>query len=433
MVLKTLLVTEGFFDIFGIQPLAGRFFRPEEHIKGNNRVVVISARWWRAQFNSDPSIVGKTIPLDDGAFLVAGVAPDDFQPHFQEYAPGDRDLYAAKAIEEYEPRIRASGYWNVVGRLKDGVSIEQAQAEMDAVSIGIEQENPRTNKGVRADVITLREHLVGDVRPAVTLFGGAVFAVLLIACVNVTNLLLARGASRQQELAVRTALGASRTRLVAQLLVETLMLASVASIVALFLAHAAMRGLASWGPREVMWIDSLHVDGWAIGFAVLLAFARHADGGPGAGAASLRTRLAGAGTADDDRRPIAAASALGAGDRRGGDGADARLGHRPAAAQLRQPAERRHRLHARQRDGHADVRVGSEPGPGGAAQLPGSRHGEGRRHSRRRAGRRRAGHAVHRVEHRHPGRRCGWSISRRRSLAKRFARPTTSRRPAISR
>ncbi len=93
----------------------------------------------------------------------------------------------------------------------------------------------------------------------------------MIACVNVTNLLLARGARRQQELAVRTALGASRTRLVAQLLVETMLLASTASLVALFLAHAAMRGLASWGPREVMWIDSLHVDGWAIGFAVLLA------------------------------------------------------------------------------------------------------------------------------------------------------------------
>jgi putative ABC transport system permease protein len=137
----------------------------------------------------------------------------------------------------------------------------------------IEQENPRSNKGVRAEVITLRDHLVGDVRPAVTLFGGAVIAVLLIACVNVTNLLLARGAGRQQELAVRTALGAPRGRLVGQLLVETLMLASASSLAGLGLAQAAMRRLASWGPREVMWIDTLHVDGWAIGFAVLLAFA----------------------------------------------------------------------------------------------------------------------------------------------------------------
>jgi putative ABC transport system permease protein len=273
VVLKTMLVTEGFFDIFGIEPVYGRFFRPEEHVKGNNRVVVLTERWWRSQFNGDPAIVGKTISLDDGAFVVAGIAPESFQPHFQESAPGDRAMYAAKAIEEYEPRIRASGYWNVVGRLKDGVSIEQAQAEMDAVSIAVEQENPRSNRGVRADVITMREHLVGDVRPAVTLFAGAVIAVLLIACVNVTNLLLARGALRRHELTVRTALGANRQRLVGQMLVETLMLASTASVLALVLAHAAMGALANWGPREVMWIDSLHVNGWAIGFAALLAVA----------------------------------------------------------------------------------------------------------------------------------------------------------------
>jgi predicted permease len=272
LVLKAMLVTEGFFDIFGIQPLAGRFFRPEEHKKGNNNVVVLSERFWRAQFHGDPAIVGKTVPIDGAAFLVAGVVSNDFQPHFQEYLPGDRDLYAAKAIEDYEPRIRVSGYWGVAGRLKPGVSIDQARAEMDAIAAGIENENPRTNKGMRTEVIDLREHLVGDVRPAVTLFGGAVIAVLLIACVNVTNLLLARGALRQQELAVRTALGANRGRLVGQLLVETLMLASAASVAALALAHLAMRGLASWGPREVMWIDSLHVDASAIGFAALLAF-----------------------------------------------------------------------------------------------------------------------------------------------------------------
>jgi predicted permease len=272
-VVRSVLVTEGFFETFGIKPLVGRFFLPEEHAKGGGRAAVLSARFWRSHFNADPTIVGKTIPLDDGQFLVAGVLPDDFLPHFQEDVPGQTSLFVAKVIQEFEPRIRTGGYWSVAGRLKDGVSLEQARAEMEAISTQIETANPRTNKGVRADVITLREHLVGDVRPAVTLFGAAVFAVLLIACVNVTNLLLARGALRQQELAVRTALGANRVRLVGQLLVETLMLASVASVAALFLAYGAMRGLATWGPREVMWIDTLHVDGWAIGFAVLLAVA----------------------------------------------------------------------------------------------------------------------------------------------------------------
>jgi putative ABC transport system permease protein len=271
-VLRALNVTEGFFEAFGTKPLAGRFFRPEEHKKGNHQVVVLSAKLWRSHFGADPNIVGKAIPIDNLPYVVVGVAPDDFQPHFLDDA-GNREIWAAKTIEEYEPRIRVSGYWNVVGRLKNGVSIEQARAEMDTLSAQIETENPGSNKGVRAAVITIREHLVGDVRPAVTLFSAAVFGVLLIACVNVTNLLLARGAARQQELAVRTALGANRWRLVGQLLVETLLLAAVASLAALVLAQAAMRGLSSWGPREVLWLDTLHVDGAALLFAAALAAA----------------------------------------------------------------------------------------------------------------------------------------------------------------
>ena len=271
-VVRASLVTEGFFEIFGITPQVGRFFLPVEHTRGGARAAVMSARFWRSHFNADPAIVGKTIPLDDGQFLVTGVLPDDFLPHFQEDVPGQTALYVAKVIQDFEPRIRTGGYWSVTGRMKDGVSLDQARAEMEAISTQIEKENPRSNKGVRAEVITLREHLVGDVRPAVTLFGGAVIAVLLIACVNITNLLLARGAVRQQELTVRTALGASRGRLVGQLLVETLLLASVASAAALVLAQMAMRALATYGPREVMWIDSLQIDRWAIGFAVLLAF-----------------------------------------------------------------------------------------------------------------------------------------------------------------
>jgi putative ABC transport system permease protein len=271
VVLKSVQVTEGFFDVFGITPVAGRFFLPEEHKQGNNKVLVLSERFWRRQFNGDPAIVGKPIALGDGPFIVAGVAPADFQPNFLEDVPAETDVYAAKAIEDYEPRIRAGGYWNVVGRLRTDVALAHAQAEMEAIAKTIEQENPRTNRDSRAEVITLREHLVGDVRPAVRLFGIAVVAVLLIACVNITNLLLARAGTRQQELAVRTALGASRARLVGQLLIETLMLAAAASVLALVLAHAAMRGLALWGPRDVMWLDSLYVDGLAVGFAVALA------------------------------------------------------------------------------------------------------------------------------------------------------------------
>ncbi len=233
--------------------------------------MVLSARLWRSHFGADPAIVGKSIPLDSIAYVVVGVAPDEFQPRLLEDEPGGVRLWAARAMQGYETQRTSSGYWQVVGRLKDGVTLDAAQAEMDAVSAQIEAEHPRTNKGVRASIISIREHLVGDVRPAVGLFSAAVFAVLLIACVNVTNLLLARGVARQHELAVRTALGADRRRVVAQLLAETLLLASVASLAGVLLAQLAMRSLANWGPREVMWLDSLHVDGPALLFAALLA------------------------------------------------------------------------------------------------------------------------------------------------------------------
>jgi len=272
-VLRASNVTEGFFDVFGVRPLAGRFFIPEEHRRGNNRFVVLSARFWRSHFGGDPAIVGRAINIDAQAYVVVGVAPDEFQPNILEDYPGDTRLWAAKAIEDYEPRIRTGGYWQVVGRLKDGVGLDSAQAEMDTVAAQIATENPRTNKGAGATVITLREHLVGEVRPAVSLFTAAVFAVLLIACVNVTNLLLARGAARRQELAMRTALGANRGRLVGQLLAETLLLAAVSSAVAMLLAHGAMRMLARLGPREVMWIETLHVDRAALLFAAALAAA----------------------------------------------------------------------------------------------------------------------------------------------------------------
>ncbi|HJU44162.1 MAG TPA: ABC transporter permease [Vicinamibacterales bacterium] len=266
-------VSEGFFQAYGIAPLLGRFFRAEEHNRGNHQVVVLSARLWRSHFGADRGIVGRAIPLDGLPYVVVGVAPDDFQARMLEDLPGDVRLWAPRFIAGYEAQSRGNGYWQVVGRLKDGISIDAAQSEMDAISAQLESEHPRTNNALRAEIISIREHLVGDVRPAVRLFSAAVLAVLLIACVNVTNLLLARGAVRQHELAVRIALGANRRRVIGQLLLETLLLAMLATVIAIFLAEAAMRSLASWGPRDVLWIDSLHVDTSALLFSIALAAA----------------------------------------------------------------------------------------------------------------------------------------------------------------
>lgn len=266
-------VTPGFFEAFGVAPMLGQAFPDDAYTAGRDRRVMLSAPVWRSRFAADPGVVGRVITLNNEPWEVAGVMPDDFQPNLLESGVNPVLAWAPKVIQEFEPRIRGSGYWNVVGRLKPGVSIEAARAEMDALARQIEQEQPRTNRTSRVEVITIREHLVGDVRPAVLLFAGAVVVVLLIACVNVTNLLLTRGAARSQELAVRSALGASRWRLLGQLLVESLLLAGLAAGVALVLATGAVRALATLGPANVLWIDTLHVDLRAAAFAALLSIA----------------------------------------------------------------------------------------------------------------------------------------------------------------
>ena len=326
--------------------------------------------------------------------------PDDFLPHFQEARPGTIQAWAPKFVEEYEPRIRASGYWNVVGRLKPGVTIAQARAEMDGVAAQIEAEQPRTNRGSRVEVVTIREHLVGDVRLAVRLFAAAVAVVLLIACVNVTNLLLARGATRMTELAVRSALGASRWRLIGQLFVESLLLATLAAAVALALAAGATRILAAFGPSEVPWVESLHLDWRAAG---LRRCAERGGGGAGrrrAGVAAERPRQRR--DADQHRRPWSSPAARGAGRLRSGPGADAGVGGGAAAQELRQPRQPRRRVRARRRRRAAGVRVGPQPRTRPAARVLRRR---ARPHRRAPGCRRRwrgDGDAVHRVEHRHP-------------------------------
>jgi putative ABC transport system permease protein len=267
---RMLNVTEGFFDVLGQRPLLGRTFTAADHVPGRHRVLVISAGLWRSRFAADPGVVGRNVTIDAEPWAIAGVMPDDFLPHLQEATPGTIRAWAPKVIEEFEPRIRASGYWNVVGRLKPGVSLEQARADMERLAALIATEQPRTNRGVSVEVVSMRDHLVGDVRAAVALFAAAVGVVLLIACVNVTNLLLARGATRAAELAVRSALGASRVRLIGQLLVESLLLATLAAIAALALAVGAVRLLAAFGPRDVPWVESLHLDWRATAFAAAL-------------------------------------------------------------------------------------------------------------------------------------------------------------------
>jgi predicted permease len=264
-------VTEGFFETFGVRPLAGRFFIPDEYVKGKDRVLVLGERFWRQRYGGDPSVIGQTVRSDDGPFTIVGVVPATFEPRVLATATGHRDVWQPKAIEPYEPRIRGSGYWAVVGRLKPNVSIEAAQAEMDGISRQLATEYRSTNEKTGARLLALRDHLVGNVELAVTLLAGAVGVVLLIACVNVANLLLARGSSREREISIRVALGARRSRLVQQLLIESSVIAVIGGITGTVLAIWTLATLARFGPASVPWIDTLHLDWRAVAFAAAMS------------------------------------------------------------------------------------------------------------------------------------------------------------------
>ncbi len=253
-------VTSGFFEAFGVQPLLGRFFTAEEYQQGKGRVLVLAEAFWRQRFGADPNLVGQALSFEDGPYVVIGIAPATFEPRLLGMATGYRDVWAPKAIQEYEPRIRASNFWAVVGRLEPGVSIETANAELTSIARQLAAEYPRTNQRAGTRVLALRDHLVGNVRLAVTLLTAAVALVLLIACVNVINLLLARGSAREREIAIRVALGAQRGRLVRQLLTESLLLAALGGVAGVLLAHWTLAALARLGPRSVPWIDTLHLD-----------------------------------------------------------------------------------------------------------------------------------------------------------------------------
>ncbi len=264
-------VTEGFFESFGVTPLLGRFFAADEYQKGRDQVLVIDEAFWRQRFGADPAVVGQTVKTDDGPFTIVGIVPASFEPRLLATATGHRNIWQPKAIESYEPNIRGSGYWAAVGRLKPGVTLEQAQAELTAIARQLAVEYPKTNEKTGARVLALREHLVGNVRLAVTLLAGAVGLVLLIACVNVANLLLARGSAREREIAVRVALGARRARIVQQLLLESLVIAAVGGLAGSVIAMWTLAGISSLGPPSVPWIETLRLDWRALAFAATMA------------------------------------------------------------------------------------------------------------------------------------------------------------------
>jgi putative ABC transport system permease protein len=242
-------VSSGFFSTLGVQPMFGRVLSPDEDQPGRANVVVLSHRFWQEHLGSNAEIVGHNINMDGQSYLVASVMPPSFR--FPDFA----QVWTPMAWTDKERAVRGEHHYGVIARLKTGVSLKNAQAEMNTISSRLQQQYPEDDKGWGAVVVSLHDDLVSDVRPALLVLLGAVAFVLLIACVNVANLALAKTFSRQKEIAIRTALGATSAHVLRQILTETVLLAFAGGAVGLTYAHFGIRlimaFLADKLPRSV--------------------------------------------------------------------------------------------------------------------------------------------------------------------------------------
>src|SRR5262245_45004520 len=239
-------VTAGFFDALGIKPIAGRTFLPDDDRQGK-AAVVLSETLWRSRFNGDRAIVGQDIRFDGQPYTGAGVVPHEFQ------LLGGTSMWAVQRILGAPPQARTLYWFRAVGRMKPGVTIEAARADLDVIADALAQDYPATNKGRGITVEPLHEALISrELHATALLFVGVVGIVLLVCCANVANLLLARAAGRKRELAVRSAVGASRGRLARQMLTESVFLAMLGGALGLAIGAAILQAAPALIPEQLL-------------------------------------------------------------------------------------------------------------------------------------------------------------------------------------
>jgi putative ABC transport system permease protein len=263
-------VGDGFFKVMKASPLLGRLFRPEEQTEGKDFVVVLSYQLWQRKFGSDSHIIGKTIKLNLRPYVIVGVLKPDVQSLPKSLIDANAEVYRPVA-EPYNEKERGSRHLRAIGRIKNGVSLSAAQAEMTALASQLEKVYPDHNTGRGIRLTTIAEDTVGKIRPSLILLTAAAGLVLLIACANLANLLLARAAGRSREIAVRTSLGASRWHVIRQLLVESTILTFIGATLGVLFAYWGIDTIKSVGASIIPQLENAQLNLQVLLFTMMIS------------------------------------------------------------------------------------------------------------------------------------------------------------------
>ncbi len=271
--LRGMQVTSGFFGVLGYRPAMGRDFEASDEITGNNDVVILSHALWVRRFSSDPGVIGRSIRLSGKSFRVVGVLPPGVQhvgSTYRSYGHGEPvDIWSVLVVpREDRPGLRYSHFFNVVARLRPGVTWAAMEEDLRRAGQSVARRYPVSPSPWRSRAVPLRDEIVGTAESTLVALGGAATAVLILACVNVAGLLLGRGVVRGREIGVRAALGATRWRLTRQLLIESVVLASLGGAIGIALAYGAIAALSRFGPSDIPRLESIAVDTQVLVYAV---------------------------------------------------------------------------------------------------------------------------------------------------------------------